>query len=114
MAELLQPFLQCDALGARELPVIRKPGSADAIAPLRAVGNLRCGEGKHIGIVVALDHLEVLADEECGTRRAAREEQDRLAFIWESRAVGALHSERRPFGIARAAALVIEVARQVN
>ena len=68
MPQLLHALLQRDAFGARELPVVGGPRRANAGAALRPIGDLRCREGEDIGIVVALDDLEVLTDEECRAR----------------------------------------------
>src|SRR3954462_9654556 len=72
VAKLPHALLQRGTLVARELRVTRRPRCAHAGAPLCTISDLRCGEREHIGNVVALDDLEVLANEEGRTACATR------------------------------------------
>src|SRR3954469_15816924 len=79
VAKLLEFRLQSDALIARELRVLRWPDAAERPAAARPVGQMADGERENVGIVIALDHVEVLAGQKCGSGCAARKEQDGIS-----------------------------------
>src|SRR4051794_33388635 len=96
IAELRELLLQRDALGHGELAVVSRPLALDRPAPAHAVRQMRGRERVDVGIVVALDHHEVVGDQESRTTCAAREEQDGLALFRQQATVNPMHSPEPP------------------
>ena len=74
IAELRQFSLQSDPLIARELVVVGRPTGLDWRKPANSIREMRRCQRVDIGVVVALDHVEVRGNQKGGSGGPRRED----------------------------------------
>src|ERR1700692_387713 len=96
VTEACEFLLQRDALGARRLDIVDRPGAAEPARAAQPVGEMRHRERIGIRIVVGFEHDKILRHQKRRPRRAARKEQYGVAGVGPAAAVEALKTARLP------------------
>src|SRR5580700_4422592 len=114
VAEACEFLLQRDALGARWLDIVDRPGAAEGVCAVQPVGQMRHRERIGVGIVVGFEYDEILRHQKRRAGRAARKEQNGVAGLRPAAAVEAFETAGVPLAKRAAADAIIEFQRRQN